>query len=308
MLFPRSSTSGPPVVSSHQRRRSGGARRCRPAKRLASAAGSDKPPPSHACAISAQNRPGNGLDACFNAFPHRRPSTCIGKRYKGRHGPLLALPRPHQRHPAPNRRFRPAARLRSGAIRRGAAEGRGHGRPRLQRGNGFRQGGQGAFRLSPRPRRRDRRRPRREPRGREGRGGGAGLHQHPARAILLLRCIAQRPGCAANLRAAGACGARQGEYRICLGQSYRADARRPRTRRGFRRRARQSHRIRGSRGRARILRQRRRRPGRRARALRLSALPRGAGRDDRHSRGALPRRLSEVGRRCARAANTAIGC
>ena len=98
----------------------------------------------------------------------------------------------------------------------------------------------------------------------------------------------------------------QGQRRICLRQSDRADACRPRARRGVRRRAREPARLRRPRSDARILHQRRRRAGRRARPLGLSALPRGARRDDRrHPRGALSRRLSQAGRRGAGRASSA---
>ncbi len=71
----------------------------------------------------------------------------------------------------------------------------------------------------------------------------------------------------------------EGQCRICLGQSDRADACRPRPRRRVRRCAGQPDGIRRLAGHARILHQRRRRPGRRARALGLPALSRGARRE-----------------------------
>ncbi len=84
------------------------------------------------------------------------------------------------------------------------------------------------------------------------------------------------------------------------------DARRPLPRRRVRRRARQPARLRRLRRHARILRQRCRRPGRRARAIRIPALPRGAGRGHRRdTAGALPRRLPEAGRRGAGDKSTA---
>ena len=82
----------------------------------------------------------------------------------------------------------------------------------------------------------------------------------------------------------------EGQRRIRLGQSDRADACRPLPRRGVRRCARQPARVRGLRGHARVLHQRCRRAGRRARALGVPALPRGARRGHRRDpRGALSR-------------------
>ena len=75
------------------------------------------------------------------------------------------------------------------------------------------------------------------------------------------------------------------QRRVRLGQSDRADARRPLPRRRVRRRARQSAGLRRLRRHARVLHQRRRRPGRRARALGVPALPRGAGRGHRRHPG-----------------------
>ena len=81
---------------------------------------------------------------------------------------------------------------------------------------------------------------------------------------------------------------RDGQRRVRLRQPDRAHARRPLPRRGVRRCARQSARLRRLRGHARVLRQRRRRAGRRARPLGVPALPRGAGRGHRRD----PRRAS----------------
>ena len=90
----------------------------------------------------------------------------------------------------------------------------------------------------------------------------------------------------------------EGQCRIRLGQSDRADACRPLPRRGVRRCAGQPARVRGLRGDARVLHQRCRRAGRRARALGVPALPRGARREHRRDPGrALSRRLPQAGRR-----------
>ncbi len=141
-------------------------------------------------------------------------------------------------------------------------------------------------------------------RRRAGRGRGTGLHQHPAQAVHLRRCAARRAARARRFRprrkGQGRGAAGQGQRRICLGQSDRPDACRPWSRRGLRRRPRQSARIFRLRGDARILHQRRRRAGRCAGPLRLPPLPRGARRDDRHSRRPLSRRLSQARRRGAR--------
>ena len=90
---------------------------------------------------------------------------------------------------------------------------------------------------------------------------------------------------------------REGQCRICFGQSDRADACRPLPRRRVRRCAGEPADVRGLRGDARILHQRCRRPGRCARALGLPALPRGARRGHRRNSGrALSRRLPQAGR------------
>ena len=97
-----------------------------------------------------------------------------------------------------------------------------------------------------------------------------------------------------------------GQCRVRLGQSDRADARRPLPRRGVRRCAGQSAGVRGLRGDARVLHQRRRRAGRCAGALGVPALPRGARREHRRDPGrALSRRLSQAGRRGAAKPSTA---
>ncbi len=94
---------------------------------------------------------------------------------------------------------------------------------------------------------------------------------------------------------------RDRQRRVRLRQSDGPDARRPLPRRGVRRCALQPAGVRRLQGDARVLRQRCRRPGRRARALRVPALPRGAGRGHRRDpRGPLSGRLPEAGRRGAR--------
>ncbi len=101
-------------------------------------------------------------------------------------------------------------------------------------------------------------------------------------------------------------GRRAGQCRIRLGQPDRADACRPRPRRGRRRRARRAARQGRLRRASRILHQRRRRAGRHPRAFALSALPRGAGRGNRrHPRRPLSRRLP--GRDRPRAGRSATG-
>ena len=89
---------------------------------------------------------------------------------------------------------------------------------------------------------------------------------------------------------------REGQCRIRLGQSDRADACRPLPGRGVRRCAGESIGVRRLRRHPRILHQRCRRAGRRARALRIPALSRGARRRYRRDSGrAVSRRLSEAG-------------
>ena len=101
----------------------------------------------------------------------------------------------------------------------------------------------------------------------------------------------------ADVRAVDGGQRQESERRVRLRQSDGTDARRPLPRRRVRRRARQPARLRRLRRHARILRQRCGRPGRRARAIRIPALPRGAGRGHRRdTAGALPRRLPEAGR------------
>ncbi len=98
------------------------------------------------------------------------------------------------------------------------------------------------------------------------------------------------------------------QCRICLGQSDRPDACRPLPQRRCRRRARQSARLRRQCGHARIRHQRRRCADRRARPLRVPALSRGAGRDDRrYPIGPLSRRLPEAGRLRRLPPNSATG-
>ena len=94
---------------------------------------------------------------------------------------------------------------------------------------------------------------------------------------------------------------RQGQRRICLGQSDRTDACRPLPRRGVRRRAVWSAAIRRVRRHPRILHQRCRRAGRCARALGIPALPGSAWRKHRRNPGrAVSRGLSRAGRAGAR--------
>ena len=89
----------------------------------------------------------------------------------------------------------------------------------------------------------------------------------------------------------------EGQRRICLGQSDRADACRPLPRCRVRRRAGKPAGVCRLRGDAGILHQRCRRPGRCAGALGVPALPRGAWRGDRRDPGrALSRRLPQAGR------------
>ena len=84
---------------------------------------------------------------------------------------------------------------------------------------------------------------------------------------------------------------------VRVGQPDRAPARRPRPRRGVRRCAVQPAAVHRLRRDARVLHQRRRRAGRCAGALRVSALPRGAGRGHRRDPGRpLSRRLSQARR------------
>ncbi len=148
---------------------------------------------------------------------------------------------------------------------------------------------------------------------RAGRSRRAGFHKHQSSSLRVyrdvLRGVLRAPApITAGFRRAGRARSRQGQCRICLRQSHRADACRARARRGVRRRARQSAGVFRLRGHARILHQRRRRAGRRARALGLPALPRGAGRDDRDTRRALSRRLSQGGGEARRRPNTAASC
>ena len=111
-------------------------------------------------------------------------------------------------------------------------------------------------------------------------------------------CSLRHPAGRRGLRAERDRRRREGQCRICLGQSDRADACRPLPRRGVRRRAGQPARLCRLRRHARILHQRRRRAGRRARPLGVPALPRGARRGHRRDpEGALSRRLSDAGRR-----------
>ena len=150
---------------------------------------------------------------------------------------------------------------------------------------------------------RHRRRPRRDAgrraRHRLGRGGGARLPQPAPRARALVR---RHPGGARRrhrLRPLRARRRAPGQRRVRLGEPDRADACRPRPRRGLRRRAGRAPRLRRPRGDARVLHQRRRRPGRRARPLGLRALPRGLRPRAGDRRGALSRRLPDPGRRGA---------
>ena len=140
------------------------------------------------------------------------------------------------------------------------------------------------------------------------RGGGTGLRQHEARAGALAgggrrRSVGRGPLWRGEHRAR-----RAAAHRVRLGQSDRADARRPWPRRRVRQFARQSARLRRLQGEPRILRQRCRRTGRHARALGVPALPRGSRRDHRRDPGgALSGRLPETGRRrdCAPARHVA---
>ena len=131
-----------------------------------------------------------------------------------------------------------------------------------------------------------------------GRSGRPGLRQSADRRRLLACRACRHPRCRPGLRALADRRRPQGQCRICLGQSDRADACRPLPRRGGRRCARQPARLRRLRGHQGILHQRRRRADRRAGPLGDAALPRGAGRQDRRDPGrALPRRLSRARRR-----------
>ena len=184
-------------------------------------------------------------------------------------------------------------------ARRGRAAARSDPRrPRDQRRHGA---GQGCRQKAARAGRENRRGAARRRSRRQGRRRRARLHQSDAQAACLGRGAARRAGGGQRLRPQRHRAGREGQCRICLGQSDRADACRPRPRRGVRRRARQSPGLRRLRGDARILHQRRRRAGRRARALGLPALPRGARRGYRRDPGrALSGRLSRAGRRRAR--------
>ena len=138
-------------------------------------------------------------------------------------------------------------------------------------------------------------------RGDQDRDRGAGLHQSDARSGGVARGAGRHRPRRRGLRPRQHRRRQAGERRIRLGQSDRADARRPLPRRGVRRCARQSAGGRRLRGDARVLHQRRRRAGRCAGALGVPALPRGARRKHRRDPGgALSRRLSQAGRRGAR--------
>ena len=116
-----------------------------------------------------------------------------------------------------------------------------------------------------------------------------------------------REGAAYGQSAIGA--RREGQCRIRLGQSDRADACRPCRGAVFGDALASLLAFRRLRRHARILHQRCRRAGRRARALGVPALPRGARREHRRDSGrALSRRLSEAGRRRRLRPSTATSC
>ena len=210
-----------------------------------------------------------------------RPRNCVRPRRllaRRNHGPHERLPDLHRA-----RRFGSASRCRgryffSGAgpfADRGRAAARDRSwRPRDQCGDGARQGRRAQ---AARPRRADRRRAS-QAAGDHGRGGGGPrLHQHDARSERVARRAARGDRRRAEIRPQRSRQGREGQRRIRLGQSDRADACRPLPRRRVRRCAREPAGFHRQRRDPRILHQRRRRPGRRARPLRLPALPRGAG-------------------------------
>ncbi len=140
------------------------------------------------------------------------------------------------------------------------------------------------------------------PAGGEGRDRRPRLHQHHPEDRGLPRNPAggdRRYGGLRPRRAGRGAARKRG---VRLGQSDRADACRPWTRRGVRRCAVGPPRLRGLRGDPRVLHQRCRRTGRRAGTVGLPALPGGAGRGYRdHPGGPLPRGLPEAGGRGPRA-------